>query len=237
MRTQALALTSDSLSHHSSLETLSLLLALKARFVRASSGSAAQQLVLPVLTRSSRPPAHLPPALDRARYPDKVTLLRGNHESRQITQVRPSLVSLPAFHRPRLPRPSPPRPSLTPSPNTPQVYGFYDECQQKYGNASVWKACCQVFDHLPLGALIDGEVLCVHGGLSPDLRTIDQIRTIARAQEIPHEGAFCGMALSCALSAGLAGCLRETLADPSFLPSPLLATDVMWSDPVRLPRP
>jgi diadenosine tetraphosphatase ApaH/serine/threonine PP2A family protein phosphatase len=39
--------------------------------------------------------------------------------------------------------------------------------------------------------LIDGQVLCVHGGLSPDIRTIDQIRTIARAQEIPHEGAFC----------------------------------------------
>lgn len=72
------------------------------------------------------------------------------------------------------------------------MYGFYDECQQKYGNASVWKACCQVFDYLPLGALIDGQVLCVHGGLSPDIRTIDQIRTIARAQEIPHEGAFCG---------------------------------------------
>ena len=40
--------------------------------------------------------------------------------------------------------------------------------------------------------LIEGRVLCVHGGLSPDLRTIDQIRTIDRRQEIPHEGPFCG---------------------------------------------
>ena len=97
-----------------------------------------------------------------ARYPDRIVLVRGNHESRQITQV----------------------------------YGFYEECQQKYGNASVWKACCQVFDFLVLAAIVDGEILCVHGGLSPEIRTIDQIRVVARAQEIPHEGAFCDLVWS-----------------------------------------
>jgi len=95
----------------------------------------------------------------KARYPDRITLLRGNHESRQITQV----------------------------------YGFYEECTQKYGSAAVWKACCTVFDHLNLAAIIDDSILCVHGGLSPDIRTIDQIRIIPRAQEVPHEGAFCDL--------------------------------------------
>ncbi|KAH8597964.1 Metallo-dependent phosphatase-like protein [Bisporella sp. PMI_857] len=98
----------------------------------------------------------------KAMYPDKITLVRGNHESRQITQV----------------------------------YGFYEECQNKYGNASVWKSCCQVFDFLVLAAIVDGEILCVHGGLSPEIRTVDQIRVVARAQEIPHEGAFCDLVWS-----------------------------------------
>jgi len=95
----------------------------------------------------------------KAAYPEKVTLLRGNHECRQITQV----------------------------------YGFYDECQQKYGNANAWKYCCQVFDFLTLAAVVDGKILCVHGGLSPDIRSLDQIRTIRRDQEIPHEGPFCDL--------------------------------------------
>ena len=41
--------------------------------------------------------------------------------------------------------------------------------------------------------MIDGRILCVHGGLSPDVKTLDQIRTINRNQEIPHEGAFCDL--------------------------------------------
>lgn len=60
----------------------------------------------------------------------------------------------------------------------------------------MWKSCCQVFDFLALAAIIDGRVLCVHGGLSPEIRTLDQIRVVARAQEIPHEGAFCDLVWS-----------------------------------------
>jgi len=50
-----------------------------------------------------------------------------------------------------------------------------------------------VFDLLTLAAVVDGEVLCVHGGLSPDIRTLDQIRTISRNKEIPQSGPFCDL--------------------------------------------
>ena len=56
-----------------------------------------------------------------------------------------------------------------------------------------WKYCTELFDWCPLAAVVDGRVLCVHGGLSPDVRTIDQMRLIDRKQEIPHEGAFCDL--------------------------------------------
>lgn len=60
----------------------------------------------------------------QVRFPERITILRGNHESRQITQV----------------------------------YGFYDECLRKYGNANVWKYFTDLFDYLPLTALVDGQV-------------------------------------------------------------------------------
>lgn len=95
----------------------------------------------------------------KAKYPDCITLIRGNHESRQITQV----------------------------------YGFYEECVRKYGNANPWKYCVEVFDFLNLAAVIDNKIFCVHGGLSPILRTIDQIQVIERVTEIPHQGAYCDL--------------------------------------------
>lgn len=73
-----------------------------------------------------------------------------------------------------------------------QVYGFYDECINSYGSPKAWRICCDTFDYLSIGALIDGRIFCVHGGLTPEMTTIDQFRTIERAQEIPQNGPLSG---------------------------------------------
>ena len=74
-----------------------------------------------------------------------------------------------------------------------QVYGFYDECLRKYGNANVWKFFTDLFDYLPLTALIETQIFCLHGGLSPSIDSLDHIRSLDRLQEVPHEGPMCDL--------------------------------------------
>jgi serine/threonine-protein phosphatase 2A catalytic subunit len=72
-------------------------------------------------------------------------------------------------------------------------YGFYDECMRKYGNANVWNAFVDLFDYLPLSACVEGQIFCLHGGLSPSIDTLDNIRQLDRVQEVPHEGPICDL--------------------------------------------
>ncbi len=44
-----------------------------------------------------------------------------------------------------------------------------------------------IFDYLPISTIIDGKIFCIHGGLSPTIDTIDEIRNIDRKKEVPHE--------------------------------------------------
>lgn len=76
---------------------------------------------------------------------------------------------------------------------TSQVYGFYDECLRKYGNPNVWKYFTDLFDYLPLTALVNGSIFCLHGGLSPSIDSLDHIRVLDRIQEVPHDGPICDL--------------------------------------------
>ena len=54
-----------------------------------------------------------------------------------------------------------------------RMYGFYNECQRRY-SVSLWKEFCKLFNYLPIAAVIDERVLCMHGGLSPELTDISK---------------------------------------------------------------
>ena len=73
------------------------------------------------------------------------------------------------------------------------IYGFYDECLRKYGSTNVWQYCTDVFDYLPISALIENRIFCVHGGLSPSIDVLDDINCLDRKQEVPHTGAMCDL--------------------------------------------
>lgn len=90
-------------------------------------------------------------------YPKRIYLLRGNHESKQVTED----------------------------------YGFYEEIMRKYKNDSeLYHESLSVFNALPLSALIGGCVFCVHGGLSPNLKSLKDINDLNRFMEPPQEGLF-----------------------------------------------
>eukprot|EP01130_Rhizamoeba_saxonica_P004734 TRINITY_DN191_c1_g1_i1.p1 TRINITY_DN191_c1_g1~~TRINITY_DN191_c1_g1_i1.p1 ORF type:complete len:313 (-),score=61.33 TRINITY_DN191_c1_g1_i1:69-1007(-) len=95
----------------------------------------------------------------KVRYKDRITILRGNHESREITQV----------------------------------YGFYDECIRKYGSTEVWTTFTDLFDYLPTTALVENSVFSLHGGLSPLINELDDLRKLDRVNRVPHEGPFCDL--------------------------------------------
>lgn len=92
----------------------------------------------------------------KARWPDKITLIRGNHEQRSVTKT----------------------------------YGFYDEVLNRYGSANAWRFAVDSFQYMNIGAVVGGEIFCVHGGLSPDVPTLDGVRALERWREIPADGPY-----------------------------------------------
>lgn len=57
----------------------------------------------------------------------------------------------------------------------------------------MWKLFTDLFDYLPVTAVVEGQIFCLHGGLSPSIDTLDSVRGLERLQEVPHEGAMCDL--------------------------------------------
>ncbi|KAL8714596.1 MAG: hypothetical protein Q9220_001544 [cf. Caloplaca sp. 1 TL-2023] len=71
--------------------------------------------------------------------------------------------------------------------NVTRVYGFYDECKRRC-NIKIWKTFVDTFNCLPIASIVAGKIFCVHGGLSPNLAHMDDIRNIARPTDVPDYG-------------------------------------------------
>lgn len=94
----------------------------------------------------------------KIKYPENFFMLRGNHESANITKIY-------GFYdecKRRLPSIS--------------------------GNHKLWKTFVDVFNALPIAATINDKIFCIHGGLSPDLADLKQIENIKRPTDIPDNG-------------------------------------------------
>jgi serine/threonine-protein phosphatase PP1 catalytic subunit len=73
-----------------------------------------------------------------------------------------------------------------------KIYGFYDECKRRF-SIKLWKLFTDVFNCLPIAACIDDRILCMHGGLSPELHSLEQLHLISRPTDIPDKGLLCDL--------------------------------------------
>jgi len=113
----------------------------------------------------------------KIKYPHQIHLLRGNHEDKWINVA----------------------------------FGFSEECTERLNEnpespTSVFHTINTVFDYLPLAAVIDGKILCLHGGIGSSVNTIDDIRRLPRPLDVIHEVST---------------------------PEQQMVVDILWSDPTE----
>ncbi|CAD8102091.1 unnamed protein product [Paramecium primaurelia] len=94
----------------------------------------------------------------KIKYSDQIHLLRGHHEDPKVNKI----------------------------------FGFADECYIKFAEDimdpnSIYQRINRVFQYLPLAAVIEDKIFCVHGGIGQTMRTIDEIELIQKPLEIVHD--------------------------------------------------
>ena len=94
----------------------------------------------------------------KIKYPDRFHLIRGNHEDKLINSN----------------------------------FGFLEECQMRLGDdplmdESVFNIINQFFEYLPLAAIIEDQIICLHGGIGANCTNISDIEAIERPLDVVHE--------------------------------------------------
>ncbi|KAL1522922.1 hypothetical protein AB1Y20_017887 [Prymnesium parvum] len=71
-----------------------------------------------------------------------------------------------------------------------RIYGFYEECKRRY-SVKLWRSFQELFNALPLAAVVEKRIFCIHGGLSPDLTSPDELKRVQRPVDVPDTGLLC----------------------------------------------
>ena len=117
----------------------------------------------------------------KIKYPENFFILRGNHECASINRIYGMIATT----------------TTTTISNITTILiiillGFYDECKRRY-NIKLWKTFTDCFNCLPVSAIVDEKIFCMHGGLSPELQNMEQIKRIMRPTDIPDTGLLCDL--------------------------------------------
>eukprot|EP00937_MAST-01D_sp_MAST-1D-sp2_P007336 g7336.t1 len=78
------------------------------------------------------------------------------------------------------------------SANINRLYGFFDECKRRY-SVKLWRVFCDCFNCLPIAALVSKSIICMHGGLSPEFVSLDQLDSVKRPSEVGDSGLICDL--------------------------------------------
>lgn len=82
-----------------------------------------------------------------------------------------------------------------------RMYGFFDECKRRF-NVKLWRCFLDVFNCLPIAAVIENQIFCCHGGISPEFLKPEygklddlkqRIRAVPRPTDVPEDGIVCDL--------------------------------------------
>lgn len=108
-----------------------------------------------------------------------------------------------------------------------RIYGFYDECKRRY-NIKLWKTFTDCFNCLPIAAIIDEKIFTMHGGLSPDLNSMEQIRRVMRPTDVSSTSMLaCHLAVCCETAQAFADMIRFLIAVSSAIFFGLIRTRIL----------